>query len=800
MNNISFQTISRIKLEELNKHYQKMSAFYDNLIHQTTQITDPAQKLKTLYNGLSSLTFAHNKIHPDVDNLDVIWAKIEAGTASDTLLNHWINRLQKELSQGKNRLDAGLLFGLLLEESTFSPLKNQILPSQTQAETHWINLWHEKKNPQIDKLIDWWDNYTAQTAKIPKALNAFLRMDNTETSAEFDICAPLYTPIYNHEVITHLTAIVSHPYHHAYTTQEAQQILTNDALITEFAGALNIMLQHIEEWNWKQDDGLVQSVWTRNKWRPFQQTNLLDTLFLEIIGTRWGIFLKSVMQKHILVDKTTSSYNYNYNVEYYRNIQKQNYFLPNVPSYYPAEYNPQVNGNYGGENNDLQQETNMNALLNGICKEILYFQTRHKNNPEEQLFITQIDIKDYFTSLSSEVLVEMLEMIGIKGLWLDFFRKYFSLNYTLNNQKIAPNAGIPLCNMPSFVLADVLLEWLRPMIEQENGFMYRVLDDIYLVANKEEIAKKIWEKTNYYLNICDLKINPDKMGAVQIQNNPTKKLADSAYISQFANLPQWYFLEITPEGTLKISQKKTKAYQKIITEQLREKNTIFQIVNSYNADLMFFIKGIAPMMPIGKYHLEQVNKILAEISEHLFGQHESIFDFLRKKIIARFPHLEKAILALPETWFFFPVTAGGLALTEPFCHIASLKSQQENVSAPYPPHTIGMNETEVENAWGYFYHYLVGSAFLPQSPTSTVIMDSLLRDFIQRGGEVKGSTQSGLGTYWKWLLYTYGHELLEAFGTFRFVITELVPLQAIYQNNASANAGTISQTTDDLPF
>ena len=58
-------------------------------------------------------------------------------------------------------------------------------------------------------------------------------------------------------------------------------------------------------------------------------------------------------------------------------------------------------------------------------------------------------------------------------------------------------------------------------------------------------------------------------------------------------------------------------------------------------------------------------------------------------------------------------------------------------------------------------------------------MKTLLNDFIARGSEISASQQSSLAPYWRWILCTYGPQILERFGTFRFLITELVPLQLI---------------------
>ena len=58
-------------------------------------------------------------------------------------------------------------------------------------------------------------------------------------------------------------------------------------------------------------------------------------------------------------------------------------------------------------------------------------------------------------------------------------------------------------------------------------------------------------------------------------------------------------------------------------------------------------------------------------------------------------------------------------------------------------------------------------------------METLVQDFIKRGSEVSNREQESLSPYWRWILYIYGPQILDSLGTFRFLITELVPLQLI---------------------
>jgi hypothetical protein len=196
---------------------------------------------------------------------------------------------------------------------------------------------------------------------------------------------------------------------------------------------------------------------------------------------------------------------------------------------------------------------------------------------------------------------------------------------------------------------------------------------------------------------------------------------------------------------------------------------------------------------------------------------------------------------LPHALIYWPITAGGLALAHPLLHVAAHLRGRLGWAAPKPPNREAVaaylwrregdarkrplsgteqsllarldphqfNSTlslaqfegyqkavkrgdkslpEVEEIgaamaplWANFYRTVL-DVRTPSGPPQLDAMERLVQDFIARGGEVSGRGQHGLTAYWRWVVYTYGPSLLGALGTFRFLLTELVPLQLILEN------------------
>jgi hypothetical protein len=69
----------------------------------------------------------------------------------------------------------------------------------------------------------------------------------------------------------------------------------------------------------------------------------------------------------------------------------------------------------------------------------------------------------------------------------------------------------------------------------------------------------------------------------------------------------------------------------------------------------------------------------------------------------------------------------------------------------------------------------------PAKPNESAVMKTLIDDFIARGQEISAGKQASLSDYWRWILSIYGPQILDRFGTFRFLLTDLVPLQLIHE-------------------
>jgi hypothetical protein len=124
------------------------------------------------------------------------------------------------------------------------------------------------------------------------------------------------------------------------------------------------------------------------------------------------------------------------------------------------------------------------------------------------------------------------------------------------------------------------------------------------------------------------------------------------------------------------------------------------------------------------------------------------------------------------------LTAGGLGLQNPLVKAGQYAETHRQRKRLEPPPDRPPGWDTQENEWSEYYERLL-QRLKEAEPKDTKVMKTLVDDFIQRGQKISAGKQKGLSPYWRWILYTYGPQILQKFGTFRFLIPELVPMQLI---------------------
>ncbi len=209
-------------------------------------------------------------------------------------------------------------------------------------------------------------------------------------------------------------------------------------------------------------------------------------------------------------------------------------------------------------------------------------------------------------------------------------------------------------------------------------------------------------------------------------------------------------------------------------------------VEVYNQAARELLADLAVDVRLGRPHRDRIREAATRFHHRLAGE-RGIADLLREDIRAGFLGHD-ATVEIPEAWLYFPITAGGLSLRHPLVEIAAYALADDR--APEAPRERRRDWQLRDNRWAAYYRSWLREVE-PKAPSQTVVMESLVADFIKRGTQMSGKPQHDLGTYWRWILYTYGPQIVDRFGSFRFLTTELVPLQLILQGRVLGDGDSL---------
>ena len=170
---------------------------------------------------------------------------------------------------------------------------------------------------------------------------------------------------------------------------------------------------------------------------------------------------------------------------------------------------------------------------------------------------------------------------------------------------------------------------------------------------------------------------------------------------------------------------------------------------------------------------------MERFSQTFFGDGQGVVERVRQVIRERFLDGTSAT-HIPEAWLYWPMTAGGCGLLQATILAGSYTADLAQRVRMAPPEERADDWQYRRNPWSSFYQSLT-QEIKASEPTTNQVMEALVNDFIHRGSEMSNSHQIGLSPYWRWILCMYGPQILDMLGTFRFLVTELVPLQLIIQ-------------------
>ncbi len=811
--------LAQIKLRETRRQRDRLHALYDSIEARFTAAGSPLERLRALHAGLREVTFAQKPLHPDVADLDALFLADELGTAPPELIADRTRLLERELTQGRLRAEFTYAFGLILSEWT-APTADASTPAQ--PEPHPLPLlWEPAPAINTGWLDRAWQPLADVLAGVVAEVQKFAR---TEALA----------PVGQREVTSVLSRLQRDSYASPELRRQAAGVLSSPTQINEYAGALTILLNNLDEWEWPEPGLPLRAVWFRIKYRPYLHEDLITALFLQVIGLRWGLHLRYKLAWPALhsgkeadpgsrlfpKEPRTAPLSV---VEQRRLSSQAQRFLATLR----GSGDPESAGGYGPDA--------LLEMLQTIETELRFASVFTRDRP---LYVLQTDLRDFYPSLSHGLILDVLGRLGVSERWRQFFGKFLSARVRYRGQTRSVSRGLILEHLLADVLAECVLVVLDLHLIRSTGLRRcAVIDDLWLFSAERDSIVSAWREQQAFCRACGLEINEAKSGAVCF--NAPEGLPEGLP----AGRPRWGLLRLQPDGAWAVDEPAFAQQEDILRRQIAAQRSVLGLVSTYNGQVNYVLRQLALSLPLRGEHHRRVGARLDQMHESLLEPGHGLAEEVRRRLSGAFADARLKERGLPAALLYWPITAGGLALSHPLLHVAAYLRGRPSTAAPVPPDrdVVGAylwrrsskltrsplspaeisallyppqgglpvpltredisaylrhkakdsalpGDEDVDSAvavlWGALYDRLVLPIEL-SPPPALPAMENLVNDFIKRGGEVSGRDQAGLSPYWRWVVYAYGPSLLEALGTFRFLMTELVPLELILEQRGA---------------
>ncbi|KAJ3288372.1 hypothetical protein HDU79_004911 [Rhizoclosmatium sp. JEL0117] len=555
------------------------------------------------------------------------------------------------------------------------------------------------------------------------------------------------------EVVLAVTSLLKNDLLSLEKREILRDLQSNETILNEFAAILTLMLDKVNngEWTWPSSGvfGDVRPA-VGGRHRVFLDYDICTMIFLEYIGLQWCIQFRTEMTNllkytpsQFASEKIDTVWNKagTYSGKKQEAIQDQrfvrfldDYFLNMLPaSAGDVTDTPGMYDDLRGENEDKISSLPMQKLMLLIATEAKWHQAVYKDKP---FTVVKTDLASFGLSLNHDVVLAVLEVFQLPPTWLKFFRTYLEAPITISGQTRTCKQGTHIAHLISRLMGEAVLTLMDLYVNRQTGteklggvLLHRIHDDIWFWTREEETAIRAWESMNKFARLFGVSFNLGKSGSVSIYHPTTllgiKSLTMTEHkitagtvkvIPGSTPLPQlsceWGFLILGSDGHFHVSTRKLLFYAEIMRQMLRACKSVIIWVNVFNKFTSFFLRNFGRMSPVfGLKHIDEIMAALKTVysvafKDAVFAMAEDESEFpnpisvVEVMIKERFPSLSNE--KIPDAWFHWPITAGGLGLENPFINLMASRKSVEDKTAKMYGRDLRLNST-IPVAETYFY-------------------------------------------------------------------------------------------------
>lgn len=716
-------SITKLKLAQLDKQKNAYENGKRTLLDEATADTDDAKRARNLITGakkLPSMTSLSDNPLVSLENLDRFIQQAQYDpSVTGSFVRECEASLRKQLDVQSTRYAYASLYGRLVNE-WISKGKNNETDGEARSQsagreearvqkTTWEEYVFEPK--QTDEaaikayLTDVFESDPAAKAKLDCTKMEIRRFQDRWDNEEcFSVESLRWTikGMLRGDILTDVKRATLNDF------------LDNDVVLLEIADVLNMRMKTRETWNWEGDLVIDQRRNLNGRYRFYPDEDLLQSIFMHNIGTRWGVELRrhfSDFQQSVWKsDMQSIDEDARRRLEYFkvlgpgRRVQrgsmsdiKLNHFVNEIfLDHWPRDLDEQrdaYGSTRGAEEGDSRQSHNdvMQKLLRMIEADILL-----QNHLGKDVTVIRSDFKWFGPSVPHSSIVAVLEFFGVNKSWVSFFTKVLEAPMRLKQDPDdAPSRrrrrGTPISTPLADVFGEILLVCLDFAVNQkaDGARLYRLHDDMWLWGDHSGCGKS-WNVVTDFADVVGLDFNLEKTGSVTIPSS-SQGTGKHSYTDgreddsengsrspECQSLPQgdvtWGFLKLdSGSGRFVIDQEEVGKHIDELRVQLNACDSIFDWAQAWNLyGVRFFTSNFGkPAQCKSRQHVDSMLQTFRRIQEQLFPDTPGGAGERLKQMIAE--RFEIPVSEIPDGYIYYPMQLGGLGLKNPFVDLCLIR-------------------------------------------------------------------------------------------------------------------------------
>jgi hypothetical protein len=692
LNQILYEVTSE-KIMELQRQKDVLDRHYSGVLEKADASRDLLQEIEVLYQGIKEAP-VQQKTNINMESARLFIENVaKDSSTSEQLLRHWIDSFRKEIQYSTCKCTYSYIYG--------KSLRDELSEAETPAlDTEFYVVSKEKKEQMTEreKTIKELEERVFEAGQINSdGFKAFLDktfdmeevkikkvLDRSRKDTEEFCKNMLENDMTVWELKNCVEGLLGCDLLNSEKQATLRQLKESEPYLQDLATLLSSRIKAVKYWNWPEKGVYVdvrRSI--AGRYRAFLDEDIITALFLQYIGVRFAVHLKSELIKMynigdrpVSLRRGSGPPSQGPGIDTLRHTTHWNNLLSVLPDSQQAQANFAYEYNEGSENTAVNIK---NSLIHLLATEA---QLHKLIKPDQPFTVVRTDMEWFGPSIEHESIKIVLEFLGVTDVWVDFMMRFLNVPMTFQKDVCEDvrirRRGVPISHQLSALFGECILFMMEAAVKHQTGIsLQRIHDDFWFWDSDQDKVVQAWRVMNEYASLVNLQFNTEKSGSAVVgdKNKSTVSIASFGP----SPLPQarvwWGSLVFRADGLFQIDHALIEPHIKEMQQKLKTSKTVLSWVNVYNKYIAFFLRGFGSCAKVlGTQHLDQIGECMQMIQKRVFHEQNGNALAALKKQFEIFQSTD-----ILDMWAYWPLPAGGLGMKNYLMDIGALRETFINV-------------------------------------------------------------------------------------------------------------------------